>query len=289
MRSRTFKKVAGPPSRDHFQMMTKKTIGFLGAGKMAEALIKGLIASGTVSAGQLVASERNPERAEHMAELYEIKVFSKSFEVASASDVVIIAVKPQEMEPLLKEVGRDLTGDKLLISIAAGKTTGRIKELLGRSVPIVRVMPNTPALVGEGAIGLYAAPGVSDNEVRVARAIFEAVGTVVEVTDESLIDAVTGLSGSGPAYVFLFMEALVRAGVKAGLGADEATRLAVQTTFGAAKLAMESDKTLAELREMVTSPKGTTFEGLKKLEEGGFSKTVEDAVEAAAKRSRELS
>ena len=279
--------ISGAPI-SHF-MLTKKTIGFLGAGVMAEALVKGLTSSGAVSAGQLLASDKSTKRLAHMAEVYEIKVLSKNYEVVSGADIIVVAVKPQDMAGLLGEIAQDLSGDKLIISIAAGVTTAAIKEAIKKSVPVVRVMPNTATIVGEGAIGIFAAQGVSEGDIKLACAIFSAVGKVVAVDDESLMDAVTGLSGSGPAYVFLFMEALARAGVKAGLSKEDALLLAMQTTLGAARLAIESDKTLKELREMVTSPKGTTFEGLKKLEEGGFTETIGSAVEAATKRSRELS
>ncbi|MEE9614706.1 MAG: pyrroline-5-carboxylate reductase [Thermodesulfobacteriota bacterium] len=274
-------------------MLTDKTIGFIGAGNMAEALIKGLISAKVVSAGQITASDRAPERLAHIKG-YGVKVCSKSFEVASASDILFPAVKPQDLEELLeKDVAKHLTGDKLLISVVAGKTTDTIREALGRGglrhpVAIVRAMPNTPALVGQGAIGLYSDDKKS-TALKVARTIFEAVGRVVEVEDETLMDAVTGLSGSGPAYVFLFMEALIEAGVKEGLPADRAKELAVQTVLGSAMLARESEKDLRELIDMVTSPGGTTIEGLKKLEDGKLRDAIAAAVEAATKRARELS
>jgi pyrroline-5-carboxylate reductase len=275
-------------------MLTKKTIGFLGAGNMAEALIKGLVSSNLVSAGQILAGEKRKDRLVHMAETYEIKVHNKNFEVAKGSDILLLTVKPSDIGAALEEVAPELSGDKLLISVAAGKSTDTISGLLHRgglksAVPIIRAMPNTPALVGAGATALFAGSGVKKTGLRLATAIFKAVGEVVEVSDENLMDAITGLSGSGPAYIFLFMEALVEAGVRAGLPVETARTLVRQTTLGSAKLALESDMDLAALRDMVTSPGGTTIEALKKFDEGKLGDLVVEAVEAATLRAKELS
>lgn len=275
-------------------MLTKKTIGFLGAGNLAEALIKGLLASKSVSAAQITASDTVASRLAHLAEAYEIKVCSRNFEVAAASDILFITVKPNDVPSLLKEVAPEIGKGTLLISAAAGVTTAAIEEALrgagiGRLPAIIRAMPNTPAIVREGMTGLYAASGASRNDLKLAGAVFGSVGKVAVVDDEDLLNPVTGLSGSGPAYVFLFMEALTEAGFKAGLSEADSKTLAIQTTLGAARLAMESEKSLSELRKMVSSPGGTTIEGLKKLEEAGFKASVMDAVEAATKRARELS
>lgn len=275
-------------------MLTKKTIGFLGAGNLAEALIKGLLSSGSVKAGQIVASDKISERLIHLAEAYEVKVYNKNFEVVKNADIIFLTVKPNDAEHVLKEAAGEITAGKLLISAAAGITTTRILEALkdgglNHFIAVVRAMPNTPAIVSEGATGLCAGIGTGKNHMALARAVFEAVGKVVTVEDESLLDAVTGLSGSGPAYVFLFMEALIEGGMKQGLPRETAKTLAMQTVLGAAKLAIESPKELPELIRMVTSPGGTTLEGLKKLEEGGFRESVENAVEAATKRAKELS
>ncbi|MFQ5465031.1 MAG: pyrroline-5-carboxylate reductase [Thermodesulfobacteriota bacterium] len=275
-------------------MLTKKTIGFLGAGNLAEALIKGLLGSGAVSPAQIVASDRSKARLLHMAETYEVKVFNENTEAAGAADIVLLTVKPGDAPGVLGEVAPEVAPDKLLISVAAGLRTERILDLLSAGgpphpVPVVRAMPNTPALVGEGMAALFAGGGATDRDLAFARAVFEAVGRVIVVDDEDLMDAVTGLSGSGPAYVFLFMEAMAEAGAKCGLGREDAETLALQTTLGAAALAQKSPEDLAALREMVTSPGGTTIEGLKRLEALGFRDAVMEAVEAAAKRARELS
>jgi len=275
-------------------MLTKKTIGFLGAGNLAEALIKGLLASRSVKAGQIVASDRIGERLIHLAETYEIKVYNKNHEVVQNADIIFLTVKPGEVKGVLKEIAPEIGQGKLIISAAAGITAQSVLEYLRNnglqhSVPVIRAMPNTPAIVQESAAGLCAGVGARKSDLALAKAVFEAVGKVVIVEEERLMDAVTGLSGSGPAYVFLFMEALVEGGIKAGLSEKSARLLAIQTTLGAARLAMQSPKSLSELRRMVTSPGGTTIEGLKKLEEAGFKGAVMKAVEAATKRAAELS
>lgn len=274
-------------------MLTKKTIGFLGAGNLAEALIKGLIASKSVTPAQLIASDRVSSRLAHLAEAYEIKVYNKNFEVARSADIIFITVKPNDVPEALKEVAPEIGKGKLIISAAAGITTTSIHEILRNGglshvIPVVRAMPNTPAISREGATGICAGIGAGKNDLKLARAVFESVGKVVIVEDEDLLNPVTGLSGSGPAYVFLFMEALKEAGIKLGLTEADSKTLAIQTTLGAAKLALESTKDLDELRRMVTSPGGTTIEGLKKLDEGRFKETVITAVEAASRRAKEL-
>jgi pyrroline-5-carboxylate reductase len=275
-------------------MLTKKTIGFIGAGNMAEALIKGLLSSRMLSAGQIIASEKRKDRLVHMAGTYEIKVYNKNYEVAKAADVILLTIKPPDLAGILADIAPELNGDKLLISVVAGKTTDTIRQGLHQRglrqpVPVVRAMPNIAALAGVGAIGVFAGSGVKKNQLKLSIDIFTAVGKVVKVEDEDLMDAVTGLSGSGPAYVFLFMEALVEAGVRQGLPVEKAGPLVMQTTLGSARLALESGKDLAQLRDMVTSPGGTTIEGLKKLEQGNLRTIVDEAVEAATKRAKQLS
>lgn len=275
-------------------MLTKKTIGFIGCGNLAEALIKGLVTSKSVAAGQILASDRISERLIHIAEAYEIKVYNKNYEVAKGADIIFITVKPVDASGALAGIAPEINSDKLLISAAAGITTTAVLETLKAAgskgfCPIIRAMPNTPAIVQQGVTALFAGPGASKEHLRLAVAVFEAVGKVILIEDEPLMDAVTGLSGSGPAYIFLIMEALVEAGVKSGIPQDAAKTLAIQTTLGAAKLAMESGKGLAELIRMVASPGGTTVEGLKKLDEAQIKKALIEAVEAAAKRAKEIS
>jgi len=274
-------------------MLTRKNIGFLGAGNLAEALMKGLISSGSVAPGHILASDRMSERLVHIAESYEVKVFNKNFEAARNADIIFLAVKPQDVDAVLDEIAPEINHGKLLISVAAGITTGRIMDRLREAglkhfMPVVRAMPNTPATVREAATAICAGPGAGKSHLELASALFSTVGQVTVIEDESLMDAVTALSGSGPAYVFLFMEALIEGGVKLGLPRQTARALAMQTVTGAAALAMESTKELAELRRMVTSPGGTTAAGLKKLGEGGFCEIIEKALEAAAARASEL-
>lgn len=269
-------------------MLRGKRVGFLGAGNMAEAIIHGLIDSGRVKASEIMASDKNIERLNVIVEGYGIEGQSKNFEVARRSDIIILAVKPQVMVAVLDDIRDEIDSDKLVVSIAAGITIASLASRLGKGAKIVRVMPNTPALVLEGASAICAGEGVSDEERKVALSIFEAVGKVVTVDDEGLMDAVTGLSGSGPAFVYTFIEALSDAGVKAGLPRDVANELAGQTVYGAARTVMELKRHPAELRDMVTSPGGTTIAGMSKLEEKGFRAAVIAAVEAATKRSKEL-
>ena len=274
--------------------LAKKTIGFIGAGNMAGALIKGLITSNLITPLQIIASDRDKKKLVGIAEKYGIKVFNENFEVAEAADIIILAVKPDSLPAALEEIAPGVTKEKLLISIVAGKTTGAILDSLSAAgmrhkVAVVRAMPNMPALVGEGATAVFTSDDGRGESSKIADAIFGAVGTVVKVNEETLLDAVTGLSGSGPAYIFLFMEALVEAGVNLGIPVEDAKKLVFKTALGAARVAWESKKDMAELIKTITSPGGTTIEGLKEFEKAGLKKIVSSAVFAAAKRAKELS
>lgn len=269
-------------------MLKNRVIGFIGAGNMAEALINGLLSSHTLLPGSIMVSDRNLERLAVVAEGYKVKAVNSNVEAVSGSDIVILAVKPQDIPSVLAEVGEAIK-DKLIISIAAGIKTSTILEMLSRPARVVRAMPNTPALVLSGATALYIAGGCSKDDEKLAVRIFDAVGKTVVLKDEALMDAVTGLSGSGPAYVFVILEALADAGVRMGLPRETASLLANQTVFGASKMVMEVKRHPAELKDMVTSPGGTTISGLKKLEDGKIRASLMDAVEAATLRSREMS
>jgi pyrroline-5-carboxylate reductase len=216
-----------------------------------------------------------------------LKVSQDNEKAVKGADIIILAVKPQNMAITLKEISLAIDKSKIVISIAAGITTKFIEGSLTKGVRVVRVMPNTPALVGEGAAAVAKGSCAKADDVKLTRAIFDAVGISVEI-EEKLMDAVTGLSGSGPAYCFLIIEALIDAGEQMGLPRDLAAKLAMQTMLGAARLCLKSDKQPAQLREMVTSPGGTTVAGLKALEEGKIRTTIISAVEAATKRSKEL-
>ncbi len=262
-------------------------IGFLGGGRMAEALIKGIVVAGLVAADQVVVNEPLAARREYLSGEYGVVSVAAADELWSCGTIVL-AVKPQIMPRLLRDYADNLDSSHLLISIAAGISIAVMAGCLdGRGCRIIRVMPNTPALVLEGAAAISGASGVGNDDLETARMIFSAVGRVV-VVDEGCLDAVTGLSGSGPAYVFAFMEAMVDAGVKMGLAREAAAELTVQTVIGSARLAQEKGMDFYQLKSMVTSPGGTTIAGLAEMSRAGFAGTVIDAVEAATLRSEEL-
>ncbi len=268
--------------------LTNQRIGFIGGGAMAEALAGGLVAAG-VAPANILASDVAPERRERLAAALGIATTADNARVARASDVVVIAVKPGVVEAALAGFPADSAqSGPLWISIAAGVPLARLAASLPARARIVRAMPNTPALVRAAATALCANAAAGAADVALARELFEAVGSVWIAENEAQLDAVTGLSGSGPAYVFLLLEALGAAGERMGLPRPAADRLASQTVFGAAKLALESERSPAELRQQVSSPGGTTLAGLARLEALGFREAIEAAVEAATLRSREL-
>ena len=258
---------------------------------MAEAMIKGLISASFVEAKSIFVSDVVSERLDFLHSEYKIKVTSDNRELVEKSDILILAVKPQVVKKVLKDVRDLIDSKKLLVSIAAGVPIATILAVLktgqDRKYNIVRTMPNTPALVQEGVTAIAAGENVSKVDIQIAHRLFEAVGKTVDV-DEVHLDAVTGLSGSGPAYIFLIIEALSDAGVKMGLSRDVANTLTIQTVLGSAKLARESGKHTGELKDMVTSPGGTSISGLHTLEKGGLRTTLMNAVEMATKRSIEL-
>jgi pyrroline-5-carboxylate reductase len=264
-----------------------KRIGFLGCGNMGEALVKGLVEASVVSAGALMASDTRTDRLADLDRRYGIRVAKDNVELVRESDVVVLAVKPQIMTPVLKEIASSLSRRQLVISIAAGVATATIRTGLGKDVRLIRVMPNTPALVLEGATAIAKAHGLESGDLETAQEIFGAVGKVV-VLDEELMDAVTGLSGSGPAYVAVVIESLADGGVKMGLDRTTAMTLATQTVLGAAKLLLETGVHPGSLKDMVSSPGGTSITGIAALEEGGIRTTFIKAVERATLRSREL-
>ena len=263
------------------------TIGFIGAGNMAEALIRGLVRGGHVPASRVVASLPRRERLDQLATTYGIDVTTDNRELAKRCGLVVLSVKPQIMDKVLREIGDVIQAGTLVVSIAAGVDTETIEEALADGVRVVRAMPNTPALVGAGATAISPGKHASEADLAAAKALFDAVGITVQL-DESHLDAVTGLSGSGPAYIFLILEALADAGVKVGLSRRNAQRLAAQTVMGSAKLLLETDEHPGRLKDMVTSPGGTAIAGLHTLEEGGLRTTLINAVETATKRAREL-
>lgn len=253
---------------------------------MAEAIIGGLLSGQVCLAKSMWATDPVAERRDRLKSQFGIRVGSANREAVSWADVIVLSVKPQTLPAVLNELGTSPT-HALVISIVAGATIRTIIEQTGEATRVVRAMPNTPALVREGMTALAMGAGISDDDVRLVRTIFEAVGLVVSV-EERLMDAVTGLSGSGPAYVFQAIEALADGGVLMGLPRHTAELLAAQTVLGAARLVLESGEHPAQLKDRVASPGGTTIAGLHQLEQGGFRAALMAAVEAATTRSKEL-
>lgn len=269
--------------------MAAKTIdvGFIGGGNMAEAMVRGLLASGRDAASLMVAE---PEAAKRraLARRYRIATTGNNAEVIRASRTVVLAVKPQILGAMMEELRPLVTRRELFVSIAAGVMLARLEKGLGEAARVIRVMPNTPCLVGKGASVICAGSRAGAGDVRAVRKMFAAVGDAHVVEDEKLLHLVTALSGSGPAYVYRFAEALIEAAVKGGMKAELASALAFQTIAGAAAMMLEAGQAPADLRRAVSSPGGTTLAGLAKLDEAGFVKIVGGAVAAATARSVEL-
>ena len=262
------------------------TIAMIGSGQMGEALIGGWLAAKTVLPEALCATDASAERRDLMKRRFGVRTGSDNRDAASRADVVVLAVKPQILDAVMHDMSSALAG-KLVLSIAAGITIAHLARLAPKGTRVVRVMPNTPVLVRDGVSALSFGAGVTEKDQQLARRLFEAVGRAV-VVEEKLMDAVTGLSGSGPAYVFLAIEALADGGVKMGLPRTVADLLAAQTVLGAARMVLETGEHPAKLKDRVTSPGGTTIAGLHRLEQGGLRAALMAAVEAAAKRSEEL-
>jgi pyrroline-5-carboxylate reductase len=264
-----------------------KRIGFVGCGNMGEALVKGLVEASVVKADALMAADTRADRLADLDRRYGIRIARSNVECVRECDVVLLAVKPQIMAAVLEEIAPSLSRRQLVISVAAGVSTATIRAAAGKDLRLIRVMPNTPALVLAGATAIAKGKGLEDGDLETAQEIFGAVGKVV-VLDEDLMDAVTGLSGSGPAYVAVVVESLADGGVKMGLDRATAMTLATQTVLGAAKLLLETGLHPGALKDMVSSPGGTSITGIAALEEGGIRTTFITAVERATLRSREL-
>jgi len=261
-------------------------IAFLGGGNMAEALIKGMLSAGVAESRQMVVTDASQARLDYLKK-YNVNPLKSNQEAVQQADIVLLCVKPQVMDAVLAEIAAAAGPGKLVISIAAGITIERMEKALPARPRVIRVMPNTPALVLSGAAGLAKGSSATDQDMALALEIFSAVGRAV-VVEEKLMDAVTGLSGSGPAFVFTVIEALSDAGVKVGIPRPLALELAAQTVFGSAKMVLETKEHPAKLRDMVTSPGGTTIAGMHELEKGKLRAVLMSAVEAATRRSREL-
>ncbi len=265
-------------------------IGFIGAGNMAQAIINGLIDTKVYNAGDITISDIRTDRLRQLCDEYKVTSAAGNTQLAKSVDILVLSVKPQNMQQVLDEIKGSVNKNLLVISIAAGITTGRIQKTLG-DIPVIRVMPNTPALLGQGAAAIYATKQAADR-LNEAERIFSAVGVVVTVNDEKLLDAVTAVSGSGPAYFFLLMEEMIKSAERLGIERQVAQRLVLQTAKGAGLLAVDAAKknqSPGVLRKNVTSPGGTTEAALKVFSKCSFEKMVADALTAAAERSKELS
>ncbi len=268
-------------------MLTDKQLALIGGGNMGEAILKGLIAAQLIKPHQVAVADIIDARLAYLRETYAVQALSDNAKAVAQADLIILAVKPQDITQTIQEIAPAVGEQKVVISIAAGVPTAKLEAAFAKPVRVVRVMPNTPALVLAGAAGLCAGSRATPADLEVARALFDALGRTV-VVSESLMDAVTGLSGSGPAYIFVLIEALADGGVKMGLTREAALTLAAQTVYGSAKLLLETGLHPGELKDRVTSPAGTTIAGLHALEEHAFRGAIIDAVERATLRSREL-
>lgn len=262
-------------------------IGFLGAGQMASALARGWTSAGLVNPDEGLASDPSPEARSRFSERSGWKAVPSNRDVVVDSDFVVLAVKPQAISSVVGDVRSLIKAHHVIVSIAAGVTLQRLGEEIGEGRRIIRVMPNTPCLVGASAAGYTPGPAATADDIDLVHRLFNAVGKAYRLP-EHLLDAVTGLSGSGPAFVYVMIEALSDGGVRAGLPREVATGLAAQTVLGAARMVLETGLHCGELKDMVTSPGGTTIAGLHALERGGVRAALMDAVEAAAKRATEL-
>jgi pyrroline-5-carboxylate reductase len=265
-----------------------KKIGFIGAGNMAGALMKGLLAAKLYRPQDMLASDVVPAQLKKVQKAYQVEGLRDNRALVRAVPTIVLAVKPQIIDEVLAEIRPEVSKEKLFISIAAGVPLARLEGGLGSDARVVRVMPNTPALVGKGMAVIVRGKKATPKDERLTLTLFRGVGEALAVKDEALLDPVTGLSGSGPAYVYLFAEALITGGTQEGLPPRVATQLTVQTLEGAVAMLKETGKSPKELRDMVTSPGGTTLAGLAQLQARHFHETVVAAVHAATRRSKEL-
>jgi pyrroline-5-carboxylate reductase len=269
-------------------MLNNKKIGFIGSGNMGEAMISGLIDSGTSRPDHIICSDIREDLLEEIKGKFGIQVSTSNIEVATAADIVILAIKPQIMVPVLREIKECLDMSKVVISIAAGVPLAAIETCLDKKLRLIRVMPNVAVSVREGAAAIAAGENTYKEDIDLAMAIFNSVGKSIFLKENNLMDAITGLSGSGPAYIFLIVDALADAGVRVGLARKDARLLASQTILGAAKMLIETGEHPGALKDSVTSPGGTAIAGLHTLEMGGLRTTLINAVQAATQRSVEL-
>ena len=270
----------------HFRV---KKLALIGAGKLGEALLSGVLGSQLIPVASVEATvaEADRPRADYLKEIYGVKVHTNNLKAVSGADLVLVCLKPQQVKGVLHEIKKVLRRDAVLISVAASVTTALIEREMGRAVRVVRAMPNTPCLIRQGMTALAAGRHATENDILLAREIFSSMGRIVVVNEEHM-DAITGLSASGPAYVYLIIESLAEAGVKMGLPRDLSTELSAQTLLGASAMVLHTGEHPAKLKDIVTTPAGCTIDGLLELEEGGLRVTLIKAVVRAGQRAREL-
>ena len=269
-------------------MLKDKKIGIIGTGNMGEALVSGLVSSQTSSPDNIICTDVREDTLESIKDKYGVVTTSNNIDAIKQSEIIIYSVKPQILAPVLKETASCLDMSKLVISIAAGVPLAAIESCVNKELRLIRVMPNIAAFVKESATAIAAGKHTHKDDIKLAKAIFDSVGKSVFIEENILMDAITGLSGSGPAYIFLIVDALADAGVKMGLSRKDALFLSSQTILGAAKLLMETKEHPGQLKDRVTSPGGTAIAGIHTLEKGGLRTTLINAVEAATARSKEL-
>lgn len=262
-------------------------LGFIGCGNMAQAIMKGILGKGLYDKDNIIAADHSEAALEKAAEELGITTTTDNRQAAKEADIIVLAVKPFHFAEVVPEISEEVTENKLVISIAAGQTIANIEKLFTKQISLVRVMPNTPALVGEGAAGICRNEKVTEEDLHKAVEIFECLG-MAEVIPESMIDAVIGVSGSSPAYVFMFIEAMADAAVADGMPRASAYRFAAQAVLGSAKMVLETGKHPAELKDMVCSPAGTTIEAVRVLEEKGFRSAVFEAQKACVEKAKNM-
>ena len=263
----------------------EKIIGFIGTGNMAKAIIGGILNANLARNTQIFCSNNIPEQLEEAKKLYGVKTTLNNKEVAKKADILFLSVKPQVYEIVIQEIKDIVRNDTIIVSIAAGKTTKEIKEMFGKEIKLVRVMPNTPALVGEGMSAICPCPEVNVNELENICKIFNSFGKS-EIVTEGQMDVVTGLSGSSPAFIFMIIEAMADGAVLEGMPRNQAYKFAAQTVLGSAKMVLETGKHPGELKDMVCSPAGTTIEGVAELEKAGIRSSIINAVKSATEKSK---
>jgi pyrroline-5-carboxylate reductase len=269
-------------------MLINKIIAIIGAGNMGDALVSGLLASGSSKPKNIICSDIRQDKLDQFKSNYKVRTTTSNLKAVSEADIIIYAVKPQIMAAVLIETAAKLDMSKLVISIAAGVPLEAMESCIEKDLRLIRVMPNIAAAVKEAATAIAAGAHATKEDIKLAMQIFNSIGKCIFLKENYLMDAITGLSGSGPAYIFLIVDALADAGVKMGLSRQDSLFLAAQTLLGAAKLLMETKEHPGQLKDKVTSPGGTAIAGLATLESGGLRTTLINAVEAATKRSREL-